>query len=72
MNSAFSDKKKKIVRKSKFIYDKKMTANIYSNSTFQVNRTKNATGKRRFTSSNRATAVSSEATNLFLALNLAR
>ena len=31
-----------------------MKANVCRNSTFQENRTKNATGKRRLTSSNRA------------------
>ena len=46
-----------------------MKANVCRNSTFQVNRTKNGTGKRRLTSSNRA-AMSAlhrkkDKTNLF-------
>ena len=49
--------------------NKKMKANVCRNSTFQVNRTKNGTGKRRLTSSNRA-AMSAlhrkkDKTNLF-------
>ena len=65
MKSAFSDKKKKLPENRSLFMTKKITANICTTSTFQVNRTKNATGKRRLTSSNRAAAVSSEATNLF-------
>ena len=52
MNSAFPNKKN-FAHKSKFIYDKQK-ANVSENSTFQVNRTKKATGKRRRTSGNRA------------------
>ena len=48
---------------------KKMKANVRRNSTFQVNRTKNGTGKRRLTSSNRAANSAlhrkNDKTNLF-------
>ena len=46
-----------------------MKANVRRNSTFQVNRTKNGTGKRRLTSSNRAAMSAihrkNDKTNLF-------
>ena len=48
---------------------KKMKANVCRNSTFQVNRTKNGTRKRRLTSSNRAAMSAlhrkNDKTNLF-------
>ena len=65
MNSAFSDKKKKMPENQTLFMTKQITANFCTNSTFQVDRPKNATGKRRLTLSNLAAAVSSEATNLF-------
>ena len=52
VNSAFS-KKKILAQKSKLIYDKKiLEGNVFRNSTFQVNRKKNDTERRRLTSSN--------------------
>ena len=37
-----------------YLWETKLKANVCRNSTFQVNRTKNTTGKRRLTLSNRA------------------
>ena len=59
-----------ILPKKQSLFDKKkMKANVCRNSTFQVNRTKNGTGKRRLTSSNRATMSAlhrkKDKTNLF-------
>ena len=54
VNSTFPNKKN-LAQKSEFIYDKQnLKANVCRNSTFQVNRTKNATWRRRLTSRNRA------------------
>ena len=69
VNSAFPNKKH-FAQKTKFICDKKkMKANVCRNSTFQVNRTKNGTGRRRLTSSNRAAMSAllrkNDKTNLF-------
>ena len=59
-----------ILPKKQSLFDKKkMKANVCRNSTFQVNRTKNGTGKRRLTSSNRAAMSAlhrkNDKTNLF-------
>ena len=71
VNSAFP-KKKNSAQKTKDIFilwQKKIKANVCRNSTFQVDRTKNAIGKRRLTSSNRATMSAlhrkNDTTNLF-------
>ena len=54
VNSAFSNKKI-LAQKSKFIKRQtNLKGNVCRNSTFQVNRQKNDTGRRRLTSSNRA------------------
>ena len=55
MNSSFPNKKKHFVKKRSSFIKNKEESNVCRSSTFQVNRTKNATGKRRLTSSNRAT-----------------
>ena len=52
-----------------------MKANVFRNSSFQVNMAKNATGKRRLTSSNRHVSTSREelrTQQTFFAINLAR
>ena len=46
-----------VSQKSNSTYDKKIKANLYENSRFQLNRTEKTTEKRCLTSSNRATIV---------------
>ena len=54
MDSAFPNKKN-LAQKSNLIYDKQIWKQMFAeNSTFQVNRKKNATWRQRLTSCNRA------------------
>ena len=55
VNSSFPNKKEHFVKKRSSFMTNNEESNVCKSSTFQVNRTKNATGKRRLTSSNRAT-----------------
>ena len=52
-----------------YLWQTKSKANVCRNSTFQVNKTKNAKGKRRLTMSNRAAMsalhAKNDTTNLF-------
>ena len=59
-----------------YLWQTNLKANVCRNSTFQVNRKKNATGRRRLTSSNRAASFVSNLVRrttqqTFLAINLA-
>ena len=69
--------KKNLPQKSRYLYDNwNLKANVCRNSTFQVNRKKNATGRRRLTSSNRAaifvsTSCEERHNKQLLAINLA-
>ena len=69
MNSSFPNKKEHFVKKRSSFMTNNEESNVCRSSTFQVNRTKNATGKRRLTSSNRATMSAlhrkNDTTNLF-------
>ena len=69
VNSSFPNKKEHFVKKRSSFMTNKEESNVCRSSTFQVNRTKNATGKRRLTLSNRATMSAlhrkNDTTNLF-------
>ena len=52
MNSTFPKREKFCPKIEFYLCQTKMKANVCGHSTFQVNRTKNATGKQRLTSSN--------------------
>ena len=54
VNSEFANEKPFCPENEGHLWQTKMKANVCRNYTFQENRTKNATGKRRLTSSNRA------------------
>ena len=74
MNSSFPNKKEHFVKKRSSFMTNKEESNVCRSSTFQVNRTKNATGKRRLTSSNRATCqhfIGRTTQQTFLVINLA-
>ena len=57
VNSAFPNKKHLAPKIEVYLWQTNLKANVCRNSTFQVNRKKNATGRRRLTSSNRRAAI---------------